>query len=420
MKKLVLSLVMVVLSANFMFGQMAGKIAGTVTDKITGEGLPFANVVLFQNGVQKGGAPTDFDGSFSISPLNPGTYDLKVQYQGYNPKEVRDFMVRAGATERINVALGEQVTEVIVVDVIIHEKKLINQDQTTSGTVLTAKDIAAMPTRDIATMANMGAGTYSADDGGEINIGGARGSSTVTYINGVKVVGNIGLPPSSIDQMQVMMRGIPAQFGDVTGGVINITTKGASSKFGGGFNAESSNLFDQWNQNVASLTITGPILSTVAFDEKGDTVKDGNGNAMKDTKLGYFAAVQYENQKDARPSAVPIYQVKDDIYQDILAEPLVRSGGGYSYKADQLLMDDLEEVKVRPNTGRQKLQFSGNLDFAPNDKTTITLGGSYNYSKINGYGSGFGGRSLSYVRLYSLLNSASKPTSLERNQCGFY
>ncbi|MBL4741113.1 MAG: TonB-dependent receptor plug domain-containing protein, partial [Sneathiella sp.] len=78
-------------------------------------------------------------------------------------------------------------------------------------------------------------GVYSKDDGTtDLNVRGSRSSGTDVYIDGIKVRGSQNLPKSSIEQVSVITGGIPAQFGDVTGGVINITTKGASKEWFGG------------------------------------------------------------------------------------------------------------------------------------------------------------------------------------------
>ena len=54
----------------------SGSLEGKITDKNTGETVPFANVVAERNGNQVAGVTTDFDGNYTIKPLDPGTYDL--------------------------------------------------------------------------------------------------------------------------------------------------------------------------------------------------------------------------------------------------------------------------------------------------------------------------------------------------------
>ncbi|MDZ7774782.1 MAG: hypothetical protein U5L09_03775 [Bacteroidales bacterium] len=57
---------------------------------------------------------------------------------------------------------------------------------------------------------------------------------------------------------------MPAQYGDATGGIINITTKGPSRDFGGGFSAQSSEYLDAYGYNRLGLN-----LEWSAAEEKG-------------------------------------------------------------------------------------------------------------------------------------------------------
>ena len=53
-----------------------GTLKGRVTDFDSKDALPFASVVLFLNGNQVAGTNTDFDGEYTIKPIQPGTYDV--------------------------------------------------------------------------------------------------------------------------------------------------------------------------------------------------------------------------------------------------------------------------------------------------------------------------------------------------------
>ncbi|MGB2470568.1 MAG: carboxypeptidase-like regulatory domain-containing protein, partial [Flavobacteriales bacterium] len=66
----------------------AGTLKGRITDFDTKESLPFASVILFLNGNQVAGTNTDFDGEYTIKPINPGSYDVLFSFVGYTPKKV--------------------------------------------------------------------------------------------------------------------------------------------------------------------------------------------------------------------------------------------------------------------------------------------------------------------------------------------
>ncbi len=60
-----------------------GTLTGTIVDAKTNEPMPFVNIVVMQNGVQKGGAQTDMDGNYQIKPLAAGYYNVEARFVGY-------------------------------------------------------------------------------------------------------------------------------------------------------------------------------------------------------------------------------------------------------------------------------------------------------------------------------------------------
>jgi Ca-activated chloride channel family protein len=62
-----------------------------------------------------------------------------------------------------------------------------------------------------------------------LNFRGSRSDAVNYYIDGVKVIGSPTIPHSAMNQITVYTGGIPANYGDVTGGIISIETKSARS-----------------------------------------------------------------------------------------------------------------------------------------------------------------------------------------------
>ena len=63
----------------------------------------------------------------------------------------------------------------------------------------------------------------------------------------MKVRGGLGVPQGGIEQITVITGGVPAQYGDATGGIISVTTKGPSQNFFGGVEYVTSQLFDKYD-----------------------------------------------------------------------------------------------------------------------------------------------------------------------------
>ena len=108
---------------------------------------------------------------------------------------------------------------------------------------------------------------------GEIgSIRGTRDNSTDTYIDGVKVRGSSNIPQAAYEQVQVLTGGgPPASICDATGGIISITTKGASQQTYGGielvsslgvrYNDNNDYLFDPQGYHLVAANISGPLIS---------------------------------------------------------------------------------------------------------------------------------------------------------------
>ena len=89
-------LVSVFLTVAYGYAQTGlGSIKGTVTDGDTKQPVPFAKVVLIQNGNIKAGANTDFDGKFQINSVGAGEYDVEVRNEGegYQPTALTGVIV---------------------------------------------------------------------------------------------------------------------------------------------------------------------------------------------------------------------------------------------------------------------------------------------------------------------------------------
>ena len=86
------------LSLQAQVGQ--GAIKATITDD-NGDPLPFANVLVKQNGAQITGGQSDFDGNVSIKPITPGTYDIEISSLGFGTKGINGVRVTTGVTTQL-------------------------------------------------------------------------------------------------------------------------------------------------------------------------------------------------------------------------------------------------------------------------------------------------------------------------------
>ena len=332
-------------------------LSGKVTDADTGEPILFGDVVIYRNGGLVTGGQTDFDGNYIISPMDPGTYEVVFKYVGYADVKYDGVLINAGKDTNLDASMAQGVTlqEAVVIS---YRVPLVEQDNTTQGASLTSKDIANLPSKNINGIISQVAGAGSADEGDAVSIRGSRSDGTYYYIDGIRVSGNL-IPQSEIEQLQVITGGIGAKYGDVTGGVISITTKGPSAKFGGGFDAETSRYLDPYGYNLVSAYLNGPII------------KNKDGNAL----LGYRISGQYRYLEDDDPSSVDIYRINDETLARLEANPII--SGTDRVAAEDLTEEDIDILDVQPFEQNERLDLTAKLDARLSDAIDVAFTGTY-------------------------------------------
>jgi uncharacterized protein YfaS (alpha-2-macroglobulin family) len=277
------------------------RIKGKVLDKTTGEPVPFCNVLLMRNNETLGGAATDFDGRFSIHVPQAGEYDLQTRYIGYQPTIIRKVVARADRITFVDIQLRESAVTLNTVEitssrasrevfgstantktrnkgkrtktkeaeqaapaftndvdlagfeVVEYRAPLIEKDAGASGATITREDIRKMPGRSVQSIATTVGGVYSEEGSDNLYIRGARSEATHYYVDGVKVRGSTSIPKAAIAEVTVITGGIPANIGDVTGGVIQITTKSPHHYYYSSNSTAPKNYTTRYNQHAKTI-----------------------------------------------------------------------------------------------------------------------------------------------------------------------
>jgi len=361
---------MALITSAGVYAQSAGTLSGRVTDAATGEPIPFANVTIEENGNIVTGGMTDFDGNFSIKPIPAGRFTVSASYIGYATLQYTNVQIIAGKIVYQNFDLNPAAEILGEVEIKEYKVPLISKDQTQSGGTVTSEDIAKMPGRSAAAVATTVGGVYTED--GEVgSIRGARSEGTVYYVDGVKVRGSSAVPKSAIEQVTVITGGLPAQYGDVTGGVISATTKGPSSNFYGGGEVVTSQYLDPYGYNLAAIMVSGPIWSVT---EKGESNR-------KRTVAGFLLAAEGRLVKDGGPSAVGEWRANADVLEEIRTNPLrlieSQSGNIIYQNSDYLHADAFQNYKSRANAGGKGANVAAKLDISPIRDLNFTVGGTF-------------------------------------------
>jgi len=336
-------------------------LSGKILDKESGEVVIGATVRLKKSGVETDGTTTDTYGNFFFSNVAPGSYEVHITYTGFAPVILTNVQVFNGKANRMaNTELESESTLLQDVVVKAYKNPLIEQDNTTQGTVFTQEQIAKAPVRSIQALAAASGGVSSAN-GSDISIRGSRTSSTNYYIDGIRVSGAY-LPPNEIEQLQVITGGLEAQYGDVTGGLIVASTKGPSNKFNFYIDGETSKFLDPYERSEVNISTSGPI------------VKNKNNQSV----VGFRIGGRFIGHKDDDPSFDPVRYMTSERVKELEANPVRDIGIGGTYPEGEFnLTPNTFDSKIGLNEQRRDIDLNGKLDFRISSTMDVQLGVGY-------------------------------------------
>jgi hypothetical protein len=217
-----------------------GTIYGVVTDSLTGDVLPGANVYLVGTGK---GSATDIEGRYRITNIPPGTYTLRVSYLSYQTKNL-SVHIQGAETILLDIALVPEAIggqEVIIVGQALGQIAAINQQLNahTIVNVVSEERIQELPDANAAEALGRLPGVALQRSGGEANKIVLRGLSdrfaTIT-VDGVRLAATDadarGVDLSTIAQgslagIELYKALTPDKDADAIAGSVNLVTKKA-------------------------------------------------------------------------------------------------------------------------------------------------------------------------------------------------
>jgi len=242
----------VLLGCGCALGQLfPGRITGTVRD-IQGAVIVAAAVTLTgpQIGLERSTA-SDAAGYFTFAELPLSIYDLRVAKDGFQTSIRRGIVTSTGQVNNIAVVLpvGSAVAEVKVTE----DVPLLQTETNTVGGLLTTEQVAELPisnedyTRLALVMPGVTQNTNFAFSNFTVNGGRSRSSSfnvdgasnTDPYIQlpsmnqgGNSATAATRLPPDAIQEVQLVSHA-SAEYGQSSGGVMNVMVKNGTNSFHG-------------------------------------------------------------------------------------------------------------------------------------------------------------------------------------------
>ncbi len=376
------------------YGQGAG-VKGILKDE-QGNPIVNANVEVTQGGIVSGRELTDFDGNYTVRPLNGGRYDVKFSYLGRSVT-VTGVIVPANQLVTVNSRLTTS-TEIKGIEVNAvrgYVVPIIDPEKPGGSTTITKERLTQGNIRSAAEAVTLSAQVQTNRNGG-ISIGGGRSSGTKYIIDGVQLnpgQSNFVNPaPGNVEAITTYSSGVPARYGDASGGVVAITTSGASARTMGNVQYEHS--LEGYNQNQLTLNLSGPLLRK----------KDSFGNYRP--IIGYNIVADGVYSSDNNPVYDRSYYVKDDVLAQLREHPLIvipnNGVNRTDYRTQFVTADDFETKKRQPNSEYYRSQLGGKLDFNLTDNVSVRVGANYFYLDAPSYSRG---RSLFSPENFARLNN---------------
>ena len=304
--------------------ETTGSIRGRVVDA---QGLAVPGVTVTATGTQGAKTTTtDTEGRFTVPFLTPGAYTIKAELQGFKTAENKDVSISVGQTA--DVAFKLEVGGLTETVQVAGTARVIDTTSTTIGATLSTDALAQVPVgRRVADALYLAPGVSSSGLLGRMNpsISGASGLENQYVVDGANVTntgygglgsysltfGSLGnaTPYDFIKEIQIKTGGYEAEFGQATGGVVNIITKSGSNLFRGSLfgYGQPASFQNAWNQYQA----TNGSVSTIHTAGE-DAGAEGGGPVVKD-HVFFFGALDSSWQKSTfdAPPTFPLASLGD-------------------------------------------------------------------------------------------------------------
>jgi outer membrane receptor protein involved in Fe transport len=209
-----------------------GKITGRVTDNANHQPLVSVNVIIA--GTQLGAA-TNIDGYYTIINIPPKHYSLEFRLIGYRSTTVKEVLVTADRTTKIDAAMDESAVTTGEV-VILAEKPVVDVNLTSSVSTVTDDDIQMLPVQELKDIVGLQAGVV------DNHFRGGRVGEVQYQVNGVSVnnaydnSSTVQIDRSLIQEVQVITGTFDAEYGQAMSGVVNTVLKSGGDRLS--YNAE--------------------------------------------------------------------------------------------------------------------------------------------------------------------------------------
>ena len=286
---------LLIATSAFSQGTPVGTISGTVTDA-SGGALPGATVEITNE--EKGYSRTevtDADGKYRFPLVAVGTYKVVVSLSGFDTVTRQHNIVEAQKTTTVDVPLrlGAIAAEITVTG----EVPIVDKTSPASEHRFRKEELETLPVgRGYQAIFGSAPG-ISSGTASNPTVHGSLSSTNQYQFDGMDVTdtttGTFGsnLNYEAVQEVMVYTSGISAEYGRVTGGLVNVITKSGSNSPEGSFKYIATN--DEWDeQNKAVNQVTGASLERTKFDQINPRYSYTLGGPLWRDRAWFFGAYE--------------------------------------------------------------------------------------------------------------------------------
>jgi len=283
-----------------------GTIAGTVTDT-EGEILPGATVELSGEKLLGGVRSfiTNERGKFRFPNLMPGEYEVTVTLEGFQTTKRSKLRVNVASTVTVDVILKLATIEESVT--VSAESPVVDVKKSIISTNIDSKLMELLPMRRFtffdAVQSTPGVTTGGSRTNNWQSAMGSGDMENTYYFEGVETTNpeNAGswlwANPDQIEEIDVIVSGAPAEYGNFQGMVVNLVSKTGSNTFEG-----SLNFYGRWNWLTGNNT---PEEEFPFYRDKYVELTGTLGGYLIKDKLWFFLAGQLMTDRTVGVGADP-------------------------------------------------------------------------------------------------------------------
>jgi len=198
--------------------QTGGTVMGKLYNSDSTEVVPFTIIRLEVAG-EIISTKTDYNGKYKFSAVKPGVCNLRAESVIHGEKEINGIVATSDGITKLDVYLTNEM-DIIIVE---WKKPRLDIDNTFK---IDAQDLVHNINKQspLDMLANSNS-EITKTENNQLIIRGSRAGDVIYYVDGVKMNTMQSIPGAAIGGMTVFTGGVPAKYGDTTGGVVVLETK---------------------------------------------------------------------------------------------------------------------------------------------------------------------------------------------------